>query len=98
VVRLAKTLYDLLGLQSFLTAGEKEARAWTVKKGATAVEAAGVIHSDIARGFIRAEVVNWQDLVKVGGWKEAQQAGLVRLERKDYIIQEGDVLYFRFHV
>ncbi|HOP45392.1 MAG TPA: redox-regulated ATPase YchF [Coprothermobacter proteolyticus] len=98
VVRLAKTLYDLLGLQSFLTAGEKEARAWTVKKGATAVEAAGVIHSDIARGFIRAEVVNWQDLVNVGGWKEAQQAGLVRLERKDYIIQEGDVLYFRFHV
>lgn len=98
VVRLAKTLYDLLGFQSFLTAGEKEARAWAVKKGATAVEAAGVIHSDIARGFIRAEVVNWEDLVKAGGWKEAQQAGLVRLERKDYVIQEGDVVYFRFHV
>ncbi|NPV87936.1 redox-regulated ATPase YchF [Coprothermobacteraceae bacterium] len=98
VVRLAQAVYDLLGLQSFLTAGEKESRAWTIRKGATAFEAAGVIHSDIARGFIRAEVVDWQDLIRVGGWKEAHQAGLVRLEKKDYVIREGDVLYFRFHV
>lgn len=98
VVRLAKTLYDLLGLQSFLTAGEKEARAWTIRKGATAVEAAGAIHSDIARGFIRAEVVDWQVLAKVGSWEEAHRQGLVRLEKKDYVIKEDDVLYFRFHV
>jgi GTP-binding protein YchF len=98
VVRLAKTLYDLLGLQSFLTAGEKEARAWTIKKGASAVEAASVIHSDIARGFIRAEVVDWQDLVKAGSWEEAHRQGIVRLEKKDYILREGDVVYFRFHV
>lgn len=96
--RLIAGLYDLLGLQSFLTAGEDECRAWTIKKGESAVEAAGTIHSDIQRGFIRAEVIPFQDLAAAGGFKEAKAAGHMRLEGKEYAIQDGEVINFRFSV
>ncbi len=96
--RLARMAMDMMGLSYFFTAGEKEVRAWVIPKGATAVEAAGAIHTDIARGFIRAEIVRWDDLVKAGGWKEAHRAGLVRLEKATYVMQDGDVAYFRFNV
>lgn len=92
VVRLS---YALLGLHSFLTAGEKEVRAWTIKKGATAVEAAKVIHTDIAKNFIRAEIVGWSDYLATGGWKEAKAANKLRLEGKDYVMRDGDVVEFR---
>lgn len=92
VIRLA---YALLGLQSFLTAGPKEVHAWTIAKGATAVEAAKVIHTDIARGFIRAEVVGWSDYLACGGWKAAKEQNKLRLEGKGYIMQDGDVVEFR---
>ena len=95
---LLATLYDLLGLCSFLTAGEDECRAWTVRRGASALEAAGAIHSDIQRGFIRAEVVSYEDLLRAGGLKEAKAANLLRLEGKDYVVRDGDVLNFRFSV
>ncbi len=98
IMRLAKMAMDMMGLSYFFTAGEKEVRAWTIRKGATAVEAAGAIHTDIAKGFIRAEIVRWDDLVKAGGWKEAHAAGLVRLEKKTYVMQDGDVAFFRFNV
>jgi len=91
-------LYDLLGLCSFLTAGEDECRAWTIRKGTTAWEAAGVIHSDIQRGFIRAEVVSFEDLVQAGGMREAKAAKLVRLEGKDHVVRDGDIVHFRFSV
>jgi GTP-binding protein YchF len=94
--RLVKRAYELLGLQSFFTAGEKEAKAWTVKKGAKAPQAAGVIHTDFEKGFIKADVVNWKDLVDAGGWEKARSAGRVRLEGKDYVVQEGDVMIFKF--
>ena len=84
--------YDLLGLMSFLTAGEKEVRAWTIKKGTKAPQAAGEIHSDFETKFIRAEVINWQDLINAGGWNEAKAKGQVRMEGKDYVVQDGDVL------
>lgn len=93
--KLIKKAYDLLGLMSFYTAGEKEVRAWTVKKGAKAPQAAGVIHTDFEKGFIRAEVVYFQDLVEAGGWHKAREAGKVRLEGKDYIVREGDVIIFK---
>jgi ribosome-binding ATPase len=96
--RLIRTVYDLLGLISFLTAGEDEVRAWTIRRGDTAVTAAGKIHSDLARGFIRAEVVAYEDLVKAGGFKEAKDQGLVRLEGKPYVVKDGDVLNIRFSV
>jgi hypothetical protein len=96
--RLIAALYDLLGLQSFLTAGEDECRAWTVVKGETAVEAAGTIHSDIQRGFIRAEVTPFDVLSAAGGFKEAKAAGHQRLESKDYVVKDGDVINFRFSV
>ncbi|MCL5946455.1 MAG: redox-regulated ATPase YchF, partial [Chloroflexi bacterium] len=89
--------YQLLNLLTFLTAGEPEVRAWTVRKGATAPEAAGKIHSDIQRGFIRAEVVAYTDLIAAGSMVEAQKRGLVRLEGRDYIMQDGDVVHFRFN-
>lgn len=89
--------YQLLNLVTFLTAGEPEVRAWTVRKGATAPEAAGKIHSDIQRGFIRAEVVAYTDLIAAGSMIEAQKRGVVRLEGRDYIIQDGDVVHFRFN-
>lgn len=96
--KVIKKSYDLLGLMSFLTAGEPEVRAWTIKKGTKAPEAAGKIHSDIERGFIRAEVVAYKDLVKEGSMNAAKEKGLVRSEGKEYIMQDGDVVLFRFNV
>ncbi|HEY8419805.1 MAG TPA: redox-regulated ATPase YchF [Clostridia bacterium] len=90
--------YKLLGLISFLTAGEKEVRAWTIKKGTKAPQAAGKIHSDFERGFIRAEIVSYQDLVELGSFNAAKEKGKVRSEGKDYVIQEDDVVLFRFNV
>jgi GTP-binding protein YchF len=84
--------YDLLGLMSFLTAGDKEVRAWTIKKGSKAPQAAGEIHSDFEKTFIRAEVVNWKDLIDQGSWNDCKAKGLIRMEGKDYIIQDGDVV------
>ncbi|MGB7923607.1 MAG: redox-regulated ATPase YchF [Pyrinomonadaceae bacterium] len=98
VDNLIKSAYRLLGLMSFLTAGEKEVRAWTIPRGTRAQTAAGTIHSDIERGFIRAEVVSYDDLVRAGSYAAAREQGLLRLEGKDYIMQEGDVVHFRFNV
>jgi GTP-binding protein YchF len=98
VDRLIKSAYHLLGLMSFLTAGEKEVRAWTIPQGTRAQQAAGTIHSDIERGFIRAEVVGYEDLMRTGSTVAAREQGLARLEGKDYIMQEGDVVHFRFNV
>jgi ribosome-binding ATPase len=92
---LARVGFDTLGLQTFLTAGPKEARAWTIRKGATAPEAAGVIHTDFQRGFIKAEVVSYHDLVAVGSLAEAKARGLLRIEGKDYVMSDGDVVEFR---
>ncbi len=96
--KLIKTGYSMLGLITFFTAGPKEVRGWTIKRGTKAKEAAGVIHSDIERGFIRAEVIPFDEYVKCGGEKEAKERGVMRLEGRDYIIQDGDVVYFRFNV
>jgi len=98
VDQLIKSAYRVLGLMSFLTAGEKEARAWTIPQGSRAQDAAGAIHSDIARGFIRAEIVSYDDLIKAGTYAVAREQGLLRLEGKDYIMQEGDIVNFRFNV
>lgn len=98
VDKLIKSAYRVLGLMSFLTAGEKEARAWTIPQGSRAQDAAGSIHSDIARGFIRAEVIGYEDLLRAGSYAAAREQGLLRLEGKDYIMQEGDVVHFRFNV
>ena len=95
---LIKASYSLLGLMSFLTTGEQETRAWTIKKGTKAVDAAGKIHTDISRGFIRAEIVAYNDLVELGSMNAAKEKGLVRLEGKEYIMQDGDVVHFRFNV
>ena len=95
---LIKASYSLLGLMSFLTTGEQETRAWTIKKGTKAVDAAGKIHTDISRGFIRAEIVAYDDLVELGSMNAAKEKGLVRLEGKEYIMQDGDVVHFRFNV
>ena len=95
---LIKAGYDLLDLITFFTAGKKEVRAWTVKRGSTAPEAAGKIHTDMQRGFIRAEVVSYQDLVEAGSIADARDKGYLRLEGKDYIIKDGDVCFFRFNV
>lgn len=96
--RLIKAGFKLLGLQTFLTAGELESRAWTIVAGSTAPQAAGKIHSDFEKGFIRAEIVSYDDLVKCGSKQAAKEKGLVRLEGKDYIMQDGDVVEFRFNV
>ncbi len=96
--RLARAAYHLLGLQSYFTAGEKEVRAWTIHQGDRAPEAAGVIHTDFERGFIRAETVAYEDFVRVGGWKPAREQGLVRSEGKEYVVRDGDVMLFRFNV
>ncbi len=96
--RVIRAGYSLLGLQTYFTAGEKEVRAWTVKKGATAPQAAGVIHTDFERGFIRAEVIAFKDYVTLKGEQGAKEAGKLRLEGKEYIVQEGDVMHFRFNV
>ncbi len=95
---LARVGFDTLGLQTYLTAGPKEARAWTIRKGATAPEAAGVIHTDFQRGFIKAEVVSFEDLVAAGSMAAARSAGRVRMEGKDYVMADGDVVEFRFNV
>ena len=91
-------LFAALDLICFFTAGEKETRAWTLRRGETAIEAAGTIHSDIARGFIRCEVIRWDDLVASGSHTEAARKGLQRLEGKTYVIADGDVLNIRFNV
>ncbi len=98
VDQLIKSAYRVLGLMSFLTAGEKEARAWTIPQNSRAQDAAGAIHSDIARGFIRAEIVSYDDLMGAGSYATAREQGLLRLEGKDYIMQEGDIVNFRFNV
>jgi len=95
---LAKAIYDRLNLISFLTAGEDEVRAWTIKKGTVAKKAAGKIHSDIERGFIRAEVVNFKDFKECGSMAKARDMGKLRLEGKDYVVQDGDIISFRFNV
>ena len=96
--KLVSASYDLLGLMSFLTAGEKEVRAWTIKKGTKAPQAAGKIHSDFEKGFIKAEVVSFDDLVEAGSFLKAKEKGKVRIEGKDYTVQDGDVMLFRFTV
>ncbi len=95
---LIRATYDLLGLRTYFTSGPKETRAWTIPVGATAPQAAGVIHSDFERGFIRAETVAYADLVAAGSLNAAREKGLVRSEGKDYVVQEGDVMHFRFNV
>ena len=95
---LIKKSYDILSLQTFFTAGEKEAKAWTIKKGAKAPEAAGTIHTDFEKGFIKAEVINWKEFVSLQGWVNAREQGKVRLEGKDYIVQDGDVMLFKFNL
>ncbi|PKM45599.1 MAG: redox-regulated ATPase YchF [Gammaproteobacteria bacterium HGW-Gammaproteobacteria-1] len=96
--RVIRAGYKLLGLQTYFTAGVKEVRAWTIPVGATAPQAAGVIHTDFERGFIRAEVTAYEDFIKYGGEQGAKEAGKLRLEGKDYIVQDGDVMHFRFNV
>jgi ribosome-binding ATPase len=96
--QLARVGFDTLGLQTYLTAGPKESRAWTIKKGATAPEAAGVIHTDFQRGFIKAEIVSFADLVAAGSVAEARSKGKARIEGKDYVMADGDVVEFRFNV
>ena len=98
IAQLARVGFDTLGLQTYLTAGPKEARAWTIRKGATAPEAAGVIHTDFQRGFIKAEVVSYDDLVAAGSVAEARARGKARIEGKDYVMADGDVVEFRFNV
>ena len=96
--KLIKATYSLLGLATYFTAGPKEVKAWTFRKGMKAPECAGIIHSDFERGFIRAEVISFEDYEKFGGEKGAKEAGKMRLEGKDYIMQDGDVCFFRFNV
>ncbi len=96
--RLIKEAYKTLGLISYLTSGEPETRAWTIRKGATAPEAAGVIHGDFERGFIAAEVVKYDDFVANNGWQGCKEKGLVKTQGKDYIVNDGDVVLFRFNV
>jgi hypothetical protein len=96
--KLIRTAYDLLNLRTFFTVGEEENRAWTIRKGMTAPEAAGVIHSDLKRGFIRAEVIAYDDFIKYGSEHACKENGKFRLEGKDYIVQEGDILHIRFNV
>ncbi len=96
--RLAQVAYQVLGRRTFFTTGDKESRAWTFRAGSTARTCAGVIHSDLERGFIRAEVIHWDELLKLGSWNEAKAAGKLRLEGKEYVVEDGDVLEIRFNV
>src|SRR5690606_13053336 len=96
--RVVRSGYALLGLQTYFTVGEQECRAWTIRKGAKAPEAAGVIHSDFERGFIKAEVVSYEDLVRLGSENAAREAGLLRIEGKEYVVEDGDCIHFRFNV
>ncbi len=97
LIKLIHAGYDLLGLQTFFTVGPKEARAWTIQKGATAPQAAGVIHTDFEKGFIRAETISYDDFITYGGEQGAKEAGKMRLEGRDYVVREGDVMHFRFN-
>lgn len=96
--RVIQRSYELMGLMSFFTVGEDEVRAWTIKKGTEALDAAEVIHSDIKKGFIRAEVVSYEDLMAAGSYAEARKQGTVRLEGKTYPMKDGDIVNFRFNV
>jgi ribosome-binding ATPase YchF (GTP1/OBG family) len=96
--RLIRAGYHLLGLQTYFTAGEPEVRAWTIHRGDTAPAAAGVIHTDFERGFIRAETVAYDEFVANGGWKGARDKGVARAEGKEYVVRDGDVMLFRFNV
>ena len=96
--KLVAASYRTLGLMSFLTSGEDETRAWTIKIGTKAPQAAGKIHTDFERGFIKAEVINYQDLLREGSLSAAKEKGLVRMEGKEYVVQDGDVILFRFNV
>ena len=96
--RVVRSAYHLLGLRTFLTTGDKESRAWTFYAGSTAPQCAGRIHTDFQRGFIRAEVIDWQELLAIGSWTKAKDLGKIRLEGKDYVVQDGDVMEFRFNV
>lgn len=98
VPRLAASAYHLLGRRTFLTTGDKETRAWTFRAGASAPECAGVIHSDLQRGFIRAEVIRWDELLEIGSWAKAKDLGKIRVEGKDYVVSDGDVVEIRFNV
>lgn len=93
--KLIKRAFEILGLQTFLTAGEIEARAWTIRRGCTALLASGVIHTDFMKHFIKADVIYWEDFVKLGGWAKAREAGKVRMEGRDYVMQDGDVVEFK---
>ncbi len=95
---VANAAYHLLGRRTFLTTGDKESRAWTIRAGAKAPEAAGAIHSDLQRGFIRAEVIRWDELLEIGSWSKAREVGKLRVEGKDYEVQDGDVVEIRFNV
>ncbi len=97
-IRVLQASYALLNLISFFTVGEDEVRAWTVPADATALDAAGAIHSDLARGFIRAEVIGWEELLALGGWSQARDAGKLRVQGKDYVVKDGDILHVRFNV
>ena len=96
--RMVRAAYHLLGLRTFLTTGDKESRAWTFHEGSKAPECAGHIHSDLQRGFIRAEVIRWDELLDIGSWNKAKDVGKLRVEGKDYVVQDGDVLEIRFNV
>ena len=98
LISLFQQSYSLLGLISYLTAGETETRAWTITKGTKAPQAAGKIHSDFERGFIKAEVVSYDDLINCGSYNAAKEKGLVRMEGKEYVVKDGDVILFRFNV
>jgi ribosome-binding ATPase YchF (GTP1/OBG family) len=96
--RFVHTAYHLLGLRTFLTTGDKESRAWTFRAGSKAPQCAGVIHTDFERGFIRAEVIRWDELLEIGSWVKARELGKMRVEGKDYEVVDGDVVEFRFNV
>ncbi|MCA9321100.1 MAG: DUF933 domain-containing protein [Planctomycetes bacterium] len=98
LARFLRAAYQMLGLRTYLTTGEKETRAWTFRAGAKAPQAAGVIHTDFERGFIRAETISYDELIAAGSWAKAKELGKVRLEGKDYVVADGDVMEFRFNV
>jgi ribosome-binding ATPase YchF (GTP1/OBG family) len=98
IVQFIQAAYHTLGLRTFLTTGEQESRAWTYRVGSHAPECAGLIHSDLQRGFIRAETIRWDELLEIGSWSKARDIGKVRQEGKDYVVQDGDVLEIRFNV
>jgi ribosome-binding ATPase YchF (GTP1/OBG family) len=96
--KMVRSAYHLLGLRTYFTTGDKETRAWTFRAGSKAPECAGKIHSDLQRGFIRAEVIHWDELLEIGSWNKAKEVGKIRAEGKDYEVQDGDVLEIRFNV